>query len=136
MEIKKIKEKIEKGAKIYYAPFWEERYDGSLVSGETCLYFLTPESKPNFNLTIKENIELGLIKEIPKDSISIVYRYTKRKGRGSWYYYRGEGVVFSDLPFILYVRHRGYTGERNDDRDELYEAQEIKTAEEFLNLLR
>lgn len=136
MELKDIKEKLERGEKVYYAPFWRKSYSGSLVDGETRLFLLTPDSKPNFTLTIDENKELCLIKEIEKDRVYFHYLYSESRGSGGYSYYRAEGIAFSDIPFLMYIRHRGMTGTRSDDRDELVKSKEIKNLEEFLNLLK
>lgn len=136
MEIKELKEKLEKGVKIYYAPFWIKSASGSLVSGATYLFFLTTDSKPKFSLTIDENKKLGLVNEIEKDRILLYYNESRTEESGGWSSYRAEGIAFSDVPFVLWICYRGETGMRIDDRDEIEEAKEINSVEEFLNLIK
>ncbi|MEM2175400.1 MAG: hypothetical protein QXI58_07265 [Candidatus Micrarchaeia archaeon] len=134
-EIKEIKEKIEKGEKVYYTEFFIKSYSGSLVSGETRYFFITPDSNPIFHLSIQENRELGLMEEIDENEIVKVYKKSKGGGRGGYWWSESYVVAFSTRPFKVYLRHRGYTGNRCDDRDYVEEAKEIKSIEEFFKIL-
>lgn len=135
MDIEDIKEILERGGKIYYAYFWIENFRGSSRFGETNLYFLTPDSKPKFRLTIKENKDLELIKEIDKSKIYKYYTRTESERYGGYEYYKASGIAFSTEPFLLYIRYRSETPERIDDKDELREAKEITNIEELDKLI-
>lgn len=134
MEVKDIKEKLERGEKIYYAYFWEYNFWANDGWGETRIYVLTPDSKPSFKLTIDENKRLGYIREIDERKI---YRYYSRyEGSSVFGYYRRNGIIFSEEPFVLYIRHREWkTKSRLGNKDELIKSEEISSLEEFLNLL-
>lgn len=135
-KLKELKERIEKGEKVYYVEFFVRSYSGSLVDGETRYFFITLDSNPNYSLTIKENKELGLMKEIDENEIVKVFKKSKSGGRGGYWWSESYVVAFSTRPFKTYIRHRGYTGERCDDRDYIEEAKEIKNLDEFFEILK
>jgi len=134
-KLKELKERIEKGEKVYYVEFHVHTYSGSLVDGETRYFFITLDSHPNYNLSIAENRELGLMKEIDENEIVKVFKKRKSGGRGGYWWSESYVVALSTRPFKVYVRHRGYTGERCDDRDYIEEAKEIKNLDEFKDLI-
>jgi hypothetical protein len=107
--------------------FWED-YDGSLVSGHTNHFVITPDSKPIFHLSGDENFDFGTIKCIMplwRHEISI----SKENNP-----YRETGIVYyiCDKPFSVWICHRGHTGDNCDDYDEIITAVKIENLEDFL----
>ncbi len=129
--LKKVKGMLEEGKTLFAVKAWFDNYSGSLVDGHTRHILMTPESTPKFQLTPNENKVLGLIEEIEalweKDVV------TER-----WdtpHAVKGFTVYISERPFKVWIRHRGHTGDRCDDQDEIVESKPIKTIFELLQML-
>lgn len=126
MELNKLRELPE----LYVAKASFSSYSGSLVSGSTSHYIITADSNPKFSLSMRENRALGLVKDAEVlASITII---TERSNTPS--ITRGYTIYVSDKPFKVFCRHRGYTGDRCDDKDWVVEAQRT-TFDQLLQML-
>jgi len=130
MEISEIVKKLEKGERIYIAKAEWKSYDGSLVHGSTRHILMTPESTPKFSLSVRENVELGLVRIVEPLYTKVIT--TSSSSRGNWYCDKGYTIYVHNKPFKVWVRHRGYTGDRRDDYNKIIESKLVTSKEELL----
>ena len=130
MELKEIVEELEKGFQFHIVKAEWMSYDGTLVYGSTKHVVMTPESEPKFKLSVQENIELGLIERIKPLYSKVIT--TTSSSSGNWSSSRGYTIYICDKPFKVWIRHRGHTGDRNDDYDEVVESEKVSSKEELL----
>lgn len=131
--LKDIKEMIEKGEKVYYIKFNTSSHRSPLSCGWTYFYFITSESKPNLDLSIRENENLQLIKYVEEDKICVYHLKTRQEEYAGYFIRDTEMIAFSDEPFRLLL---GAIGTGLDRHGCLKDAKEIKSIEEFYELLK
>jgi len=111
---------------IYVAVAETHSYSGSLVSGSTRHYLITVDSEPIFFMSVKENKERGYVKEFQgevEEHVVVISRSERPYSR------RQKHIYIAKEPFKVWVRHRGYTGDRCDDYDKIVTAQAVKASE-------
>ncbi len=134
-ELKEIIKRLERGETLYavIAPF--ESYYSSKAEGDTHHYLLTLDSQPVFSIDFDENKAAGFIKEIPKESV--IYKRTVVTKRYSIPYYEGGHVIYiTTEPFKLWVRHKGYTGNRSDSYNKILNCEKIENIEALRALFK
>ncbi len=108
---------------LYVAVAEALSYDGSLVSGETKHYLITTDSEPIFFMSYRENKEHGYVKEF-KGEVEMHSILIEKRERP--YYRKVKRIYIAKEPFKVWVRHRGYTGDRCDDYDKIITARKIE----------
>lgn len=111
---------------LYIAVAETHNYSGALISGSTRHYLITVDSDPIFFMSYRENLERGFIREFKgefEEHVVVTYRserpYSKRQ----------KHIYIAKEPFKVWIRHRGFSGDRCDDYDRVVEAQPIKKSE-------